>query len=425
MNKKRPNLVRKKERIEKLKNRRLRAGRLAMEALGVSELVSRVPGIDSRIIASQRFPRPIVTMDPSATANADAVRLGAKVESLIDTIMVPIEAKATVSFADFFTIYAGIAGALGGIASNSGGSPIDQRIVEACSRAREFYSRHLHSALNALSVEIAVLGLTHFPIDGPRLRFSVTRHVDASGRHTPEIRLSLRTPETIEVEIDGKSRRAYRCAAQFGPPDIELVSWSGLNIGDNKDDRSYPVFIQPHAIRRFSERTRVLGDAARVFLYLSMLDPRVVERQGDDFLVEYRWAEKRIGYLVAKRMRRVIVVTSFLFLTMQGTPESKLLSRVLRLGRADIEYQRLDDLNTFLNTDLRNDPVLVRLLSNCGCGHLLHFPKLVSEGKVGYADELRKYLRLDKRRAAKAMQYPAIYSEPPLAPTGFTAAAED
>src|SRR6185369_8303135 len=91
-----------------------------------------------------------------------------------------------------------------------------------------------------------------------------------------------------------------------------------------------------------------------------------------------------------------LIITTFLFLTMQGTPEAQRLARKLKLRRMDIEYQRLDELETFLNTDLRNDPLLAELFEECGCGHLLRLNAAQPPSEEGYARELRKYLRLDQ-----------------------------
>src|SRR4051812_38489136 len=84
--------------------------------------------------------------------------------------------------------------------------------------------------------------------------------------------------------------------------------------------------------------------------------------------------------------------------SMQGTPEAELLYRKLRLGRHDIEYQKLDKLATFLDTDLGGDPQLAELLTACGCGDLLHIGKLRDGCKRGYAQDLRKHLRLGEPR---------------------------
>ena len=51
-----------------------------------------------------------------------------------------------------------------------------------------------------------------------------------------------------------------------------------------------------------------------------------------------------------------IFVRTFLFLTMQGTPEAKCLREKLGLSRSDIEYYKLDHFFTLSHSDLGLDP---------------------------------------------------------------------
>ena len=64
---------------------------------------------------------------------------------------------------------------------------------------------------------------------------------------------------------------------------------------------------------------------------------------------------------------------TFLFLTMQGTPEARCLRQKLGLSRKDIEYFKLDNFFTLACSDLGEDPELRRTLGECGCDYLLDF----------------------------------------------------
>jgi hypothetical protein len=66
-----------------------------------------------------------------------------------------------------------------------------------------------------------------------------------------------------------------------------------------------------------------------------------------------------------------VIVSTFLFLTMQGTPEARRLRRELGLTRTDIEHYKLDHLFTLALSDVGEDPELNTALARCGCGHLL------------------------------------------------------
>jgi hypothetical protein len=99
---------------------------------------------------------------------------------------------------------------------------------------------------------------------------------------------------------------------------------------------------------------------------------------------------------LARAVEDKIVVTTFLFLTMAGTQQHRLLREKLRLSRRDIEYEGLDRLETFLTPDVLADEDLVKVLEDAGCGSLLAlardgFPDTV----VGCrAEELKRFLRI-------------------------------
>jgi hypothetical protein len=102
-----------------------------------------------------------------------------------------------------------------------------------------------------------------------------------------------------------------------------------------------------------------------------------------------------MGYFSCLRLGETVLIRTFLFLTMQGTPEARLLRKRLRLSRSDIEYNELDDFKTFLLSDIKLDPVLVQLFEECGCGHLFDFrnPELREEiVRKGIAESLRRFL---------------------------------
>jgi hypothetical protein len=88
-----------------------------------------------------------------------------------------------------------------------------------------------------------------------------------------------------------------------------------------------------------------------------------------------------------------VLVTTFLLLTMQGTPESRRLRAALQLRRPDVEYTGLDDIRSFVNSDLAEDQELAEVFRACGCGDLL---KLRTDQQVNRspvrAGTLRRYL---------------------------------
>src|SRR6202012_3373976 len=102
----------------------------------------------------------------------------------------------------------------------------------------------------------------------------------------------------------------------------------------------------------------------------SLEGPHIIERQGKDWFVEFRIEKKRMGYLVVTPLRDLIAVRTFLFLTMDRTPESRLLKKKLRLSRPEISWLGLHELSAFTKTDLKDDLELGGLFRECGCGQL-------------------------------------------------------
>jgi hypothetical protein len=205
-------------------------------------------------------------------------------------------------------------------------------------------------------------------------------------------------PREIRVEIDGRGRPAFQCAVPWGFDGIRWMECGGAALGLD-GGRPYPVFLQSHALLRLRER---LGPdlEAEVALHLglmcSLAELTVVERRGDTCLIAFQIHGLRVGYLVARVFQDKVVITTFLLLTMEGTPECRLLKRNLGLTRQDIEYEGLDRLETFLAPDVLADKDLVRVLEESGCGSLLAlardgFPQTAVAGR---AEELKRFLRI-------------------------------
>jgi hypothetical protein len=131
--------------------------------------------------------------------------------------------------------------------------------------------------------------------------------------------------------------------------------------------------------------------------------PKITMLAGNEFLVDYLAGKHKLGYFVGTLVDDKIVIRTFLFLTMQGTPEARQLRQKLAMARPDIEYTKLDQLSTLLESDIATDPDLRRLLGDCGCGCLLDLAnnQLRDRLKQGYAAQLKRYLRLSNNPGVK------------------------
>src|SRR5262249_15794776 len=139
--------------------------------------------------------------------------------------------------------------------------------------------------------------------------------------------------------VDGVERNVVRCYIPDSPNGLKELTWSSDAIGLPGRDENLRVVIQSHAIEQLRNRVPF---ANSFWTFDSLAEPQFVEVNEDRFLVEYRFCGRRMGYFSCLRLGETVLIRTFLFLTMQGTPEARLLRKRLRLSRSDIEYNELD-----------------------------------------------------------------------------------
>lgn len=200
--------------------------------------------------------------------------------------------------------------------------------------------------------------------------------------------------------VDGNVRTAFQCGQPYLPGGIDWVYWPPEVVDRPAGSDHIPVFIQRHTFDRLygpKGRLSVLvrdEDMLHDAIWSSLRDPvvRTDPLRPDVYLIDYVVGDYRLGYLVARLLPDAVVVQSFLFLTMDGTPEGNALRERLRLLRSDKSYLRLDELETFVTTDLGVDPHMVSLFTKCGCGELFEAFECIGPRVNGVADQVRRYI---------------------------------
>src|SRR5262249_11951105 len=142
-------------------------------------------------------------------------------------------------------------------------------------------------------------------------------------------------PEKITATLDGEARAVYRCPSYACGGEMDWVSWRSGQIGRCDEDNVYPVYFQGHALRQLLERLPI--EDAKGIMWHSLADPQIVDFDGRK-LVACRVGDLRLGYFPIHCFADKVIVVTFLFLTMRGTPEARLLYEKLRLCRRDIEH---------------------------------------------------------------------------------------
>jgi len=271
-------------------------------------------------------------------------------------------------------------------------TPPNRDIIGFTSQLCEYMDKHQVRIINDLASMLWVTMLFNSLIDERMMSCTYTHRLSPAGKPVVQIVVNLKTPERATISVDGRPRPAFRCCASVGVAGLREIAWNASDIGFADDRRDYPVFMQAHALEQLKRRAPCTNPVFHIVL--SLLLPKFIRTSADHFLLEYRHMTYKLGYFVGVRLSDCVLLKTFLFLTMQGTPESDLLYRKLRLTRSDIEFMKLDELAAFRDNEVRNDPSLVKLLEECGCGHLLTLSAedLPDESPTGYADGLRKYL---------------------------------
>ena len=177
-------------------------------------------------------------------------------------------------------------------------------------------------------------------------------------------------------------------------------------MGLSNDGKSYPVFVQRHALDNLysnpkEARALFLEDGdwlVHDYLWQSLRNPKIRPMAGhlNKYLVEYWLNVHKLGYLVVERLDDAVLVKTFLFLTMNGTPEGDALYNKLKLRKPDKQSLELDRIQTFLFSDVQFDTELVNILGECGCGHLFRILKEPPADRIasGYASRFRHYIGL-------------------------------
>jgi hypothetical protein len=269
----------------------------------------------------------------------------------------------------------------------------------------------LDQIVNALAQELIVPLVSRGRTD-TRLLYPVLTWADT--QRGPRLIVTLRStvPPTKRVRLRNATDDTARPMYRFGGPtlwdEVVWVDWKASEIDDRwaaelgiGPGDAWPVYVQSHALKQLRARLDVHAhaDFAEHWLFHSLLKPKIVQRVGgDELLVAFEVADKRIGYLVVSVRDGLVAVRTFLFLTMAQTPEGRLLKERLRLTQDELSYLRLHELSRFTQTDLKDDPQLRKLLTECGCGQLFEVAEAEDALKPDrlpvkpFAAELRRYV---------------------------------
>jgi hypothetical protein len=382
-----------------------------LRPMGLGEAFAAMPRQAQELFCKVKLPDPAVVFEDDAKAAAPP-GMRAAAERYLRGATVTVDGGLKIAIRDFIGVVTGIMHFCQcwnqGLIGKGGGRPFpetfDAFIRDATPVMERCHTEHLQAAWNAMYGAV-MLALAQASRMDQRL---FTARLDAEpnerGMRAARAVVSTSPAQPSQVVLDGKARPMFR-VGRIGRStrEVQWVSWDGSVPLGGQPVRTYPVYVQSHALRRLRERVRLphVEPWLEPWLGDSLAEPNVVERQGADLLVEYRIKHWRLGYLIATPARdqdgeACVAVRTFKLLTMGNTPEARKLERKLKLSRPDVNWLRLHELESFTHTDLRSDPLLRRLMEECGCGHLFRLAEehdFAPQPKA-LAAEVRKYLRL-------------------------------
>ncbi len=406
------------ERKRKARRDAKRAAELAsvMAALGVLNEFRKQPLPLRKHFSRLRYPRPEVVLDEITEKLPEAPAIANDFSTILEEECITLHtAGRTVRIIDFLCIGISLWHQLG--LKNLGTTAIEeanQFLNCMYTATNDHIPGNLDRALEMLVGRMEYSLLKYSRIDGKLFWTSLDFPSEEDGDPKYMFRIIVHGCRAQEQrrQIEGVPKRLYRCGASF-EEGIDWVSWTPAELGLAGPKDALPVFIDGgHALRNLRERVTVAQNDGVVdrCIWLSLQSPKVERREGDRFLVAYHLLDQKLGYFVFKAFEDMYLAKTFLFLTMDGTPEGQKLWEKLRLTKKDKQYTGLDRLSTFVLSDIKEDSELAAVFEQCGCAHLFNVAEeLLTDRQLrGSAEDVRKYLgnRLD-RAVQEIRQRPA------------------
>jgi hypothetical protein len=273
------------------------------------------------------------------------------------------------------------------------------RLQEAKKQLAHFGEKQLNKVFAKLGDRLNEVADHYLQLDEKVIWYHFEKNDKYPDKHVQRVRLCRQRQLPISLAVSEGRRKAYPCARADLDSAPRHLNWNPAKLGIGDVDRNLPVYVGEHALARLRERIPVILDVA--LLHNIVCDSLAAARLGptegaDGFLVDAGPPARKLGYFVVEIYADFVFVRTFLFLTMQGTPEAKCMRQKLGLSRKDIEYYKLDSYFTLACSDLGDDPALRQALAECGCDYLLDFSdhsKPLSWLKR-YRDPLRQELGL-------------------------------
>lgn len=165
------------------------------------------------------------------------------------------------------------------------------------------------------------------------------------------------------------------------------------------EGRSYPVYLQQHALERIHERVDVpLKHVTNVLIsQVSYKDVRTYKGNILVPLYSNPYRVYRIGYLLGAIKDGKLLINTFLFISQDGTPEGDKLNELLEINKVEKHFLELDRVEHFVNSSLKDDKELYPIFETCNLSHLfvLYYNEKEKPQYTDNATFIKQTLQLD------------------------------
>jgi hypothetical protein len=213
-------------------------------------------------------------------------------------------------------------------------------------------------------------------------------------------------PEKRFVPIDREFHTAYRLGTaryQSGP--AWVFYGAGHNIPNADNQKDVAVYLQSHVLSRLYERIDCIPKETVYREFLKSMENFNARCENDTgkIFIDLRIYNVKVGYLLATVVNNKLILRTFLFITLQGTPEGVALRKNAKLRKDEVTFLELDRLSTFMTPEIQHNKHLKQFFIEAGLQPLFELYKILKDKDIALTKHanttlIEDYLGIDLTR---------------------------
>ena len=192
-------------------------------------------------------------------------------------------------------------------------------------------------------------------------------------------------PEKRMVPVGGENHTVYRLGIaryQTGPEWLQFKA--GHNIPGADPDKEVKVYVQSHVMKRLYERIDCIPKESVFVEFLNSLREPVItyNTQTRKILIEYQLFNVKTGYLLATMAGNRLIIRTFLFITLTGSPEGERLHKNARIKKDDVTFLEIDRLSTFMTPEIQQNKHIKQFFVEAGMKSLFDLYDIIKDKDI-------------------------------------------